>query len=88
MKSSPLSSIDEDLIGACYFLEDFRDEKKLDCLQTFVNCADIIEWIRTYTKGKILYEDAYISTSRKLFQTPLRILNLHADKWVYKLGMG
>ena len=51
MKFSPLSSIDEDLIGACAFLEDFRDEKKLDCLQTFVNCADIIEWIRTNTKG-------------------------------------
>ena len=60
MKSSPLSSIDENLINACSFLEDFRDEKKLDCLQTFVNCADFIEWIRTYTKGndsrKYLYK--------------------------------
>ena len=53
MKSSPLSSIDENLIDACSFLEDFRDDTKLDCLQTFVNCADIIEWIRTYTKGNV-----------------------------------
>ena len=51
MKSSPLSSIDESLIDACHFLEDFGDEKKLDCLRIFVDCADIIEWIRTYTKG-------------------------------------
>ena len=51
VKSSPLSSIDENLINACSFLEDFREERKLDCLQTFVSCADIIEWIRTYTKG-------------------------------------
>lgn len=51
MKSKPLSSIDETLINAGSFLEDFRDEQKLDCLRTFVDCADIIEWIRTYTKG-------------------------------------
>ena len=63
MKSSPLSSIDESLISACSFLEDFRDEKKLDCLQTFVNCADIIEWIRTYTKGNAPRKFLLVHTS-------------------------
>lgn len=51
MKSKPLSSIDQTLIDAGTFLEDFRDEKKLECLQTFVDCVEVVEWIRTYTKG-------------------------------------
>lgn len=53
MKSKPLSSIDETLIDAGTFLEEFRDEEKLDCLRTFVDCADIVGWIRTYTKGNL-----------------------------------
>ena len=51
MKSNPLSLIDERLIDAGSFLEDFRDEQKLDCLQKFVDSVEIIDWIRTYTKG-------------------------------------
>lgn len=62
-KSSPLSSIDENLIRACTFLEDFGDDRKLDCLQTFVNCADITEWIRTYTKGMSKY---FMQTTSRL----------------------
>ena len=53
MKSKPLSSFDQTLIDAGSFLEDFRDEQKLECLRTFVECVDIIGWIRTYTKGII-----------------------------------
>lgn len=51
MKSKSLSSIDQTLIDAGYFLEDFKDEQKLNCLSVFVECVDVIGWIRTYTKG-------------------------------------
>ena len=53
MQSSPLSSIDSKLTKAGKFLEQFEDNpQKVDCLQTFANCINIVEWIRKDTKGR------------------------------------
>jgi hypothetical protein len=52
MKDSSLGSIDHQMIDAKSFLEEMTaDAWKLECLQVFAKCSNIVEWIRKETKG-------------------------------------
>ena len=52
MKDEPLEKIDLKLIQARSFLEQFTSEQmKLDCLEKFAECLNIVGWIRKETKG-------------------------------------
>ena len=56
MKSAPLEKIDQKLIQAKSFLEQFTSEQmKLDCLEKFAACLNIVGWIRKETRGKPCY---------------------------------
>ena len=51
-----LSDIDESLKRAGLFLEDVaKNPQKVDCLDTFVRCKDIVKWLQKETKGKLHY---------------------------------
>ena len=52
MKDSTLDDIDQNLSNVKSFLEEFtKDTQKLDCLKTFSECMNIVEWIRKVSKG-------------------------------------
>lgn len=52
MKDEPLEKIDQKLIQAKSFLEQFTtDRMKVECLEKFAACLNIVEWIRKETKG-------------------------------------
>lgn len=52
MKDSTLDDIDQSLTDAKSFLEEFsKDSWKLDCLKSFSDCMNIVEWIRKVSKG-------------------------------------
>jgi hypothetical protein len=52
MKDKPLKVIDQSLINAGEFLGMVEgDRRRLDCLHTFAESLEVIEWIRTETKG-------------------------------------
>ncbi len=54
MKDVTLASIDSKLVEAGHFLNDILDKKsRKECLEAFVECQDIIEWLRKSTKSKI-----------------------------------
>jgi hypothetical protein len=50
MKDKPLDVIDQSLINAGEFLG-MVEGKRLDCLHTFAESLEVVEWIRTETKG-------------------------------------
>lgn len=53
MADASLDSIDHHrFVEAKSFLEQFtKDKEKLECLQVFATCVNIVEWIRKETKG-------------------------------------
>lgn len=52
ISNKTLSSIDDKLISAGEFLTSFMDRRSnIECLKTFAECFDIIEWIRKDTEG-------------------------------------
>ena len=52
MKDKPLDVIDQSLINAGEFLGMVEgDRRRLDCLRTFADSLEVVEWIRTETKG-------------------------------------
>ena len=52
MKDSTLDDIDQNLTDAKSFLEEFtKDAWKLNCLESFSNCMNIVDWIRKVSKG-------------------------------------
>ena len=55
MKDKSLDVIDQSLIDAGEFLGMVEEDKrKLDCLRTFADSLDVIEWIRSETKGTFM----------------------------------
>ena len=57
LKEEPLKSIELDgdlkLVGR--FLDDItNDDKKRECLKTFMDCRDIINWLKDNTKSKLI----------------------------------
>lgn len=61
ISNKTLSSIDEKLISAGEFLTSFMDHRSnFECLKTFAECFDIIEWIRKDTEGMLVCACMYI----------------------------
>lgn len=55
MKDKTLEVIDQSLIEAGEFLGLIEeDQRRLNCLRDFANSLDVVEWIRTETKGNFL----------------------------------
>ena len=55
MKDKPLDVIDQSLINAGEFLSVVEgDRRRLDCLRTFADSLEVVEWIRTETKGMFM----------------------------------
>ena len=53
--SQSLRDIDDTLVDAGEFLEDIaKDQRKVDCLQSFARCQDIVKWLKEVTKGETL----------------------------------
>ena len=47
-----LSDIDDSLVRAGVFLKDIaKNQRKVDCLNTFARCKDIMKWLQKETKG-------------------------------------
>ena len=56
MRDKPLKVIDQSLINAGDFLCKFEeDQRRLDCLRIFSDSLDVVEWIRSETKGIAIY---------------------------------
>ena len=52
-----LGDVDDRLVGAGVFLEDVaNDPKKVQCLDTFARCKDIVKWLKDVTKGEQNYK--------------------------------
>ena len=48
-----MNDVDENLVQAGVFLEDIaKNPRKVDCLDTFARCKDIVKWLQKETKGK------------------------------------
>ena len=53
MKDQTLAAVDENLVKTGKFLEDISsDPRKLQCLNHFAQCQEIIQWLRDVTNGK------------------------------------
>ena len=50
MKEQTLAEITDELVQAGHFLKEFTGER-LECIQSFCKCQNIVEWIRKTTKG-------------------------------------
>ena len=51
-KDQTLESVDEKLIKTGKFLEDISSNaRKLECLDCFAQCQEVIMWLRDVTKG-------------------------------------
>ena len=52
MKDKPLEIIDQSLVDAGDFLGMVEeDRRRLDCLRVFADSLEVVEWIRSETKG-------------------------------------
>ena len=57
MKDQTLQAIDESVVTAAKFLEDFaNDPKKRECLRAYAESQSIVKWIREETKGILLLQ--------------------------------
>ena len=53
-ESQTLNDVDDSLTRAGEFLEDIaKDPRKVECLDTFSKCKDIVKWLKDETKGKL-----------------------------------
>ena len=52
MKHQTLAAVDENLVKIGKFLENISsDPRKLQCLNYFVQCQEVIKWLRDVTNG-------------------------------------
>ena len=54
MGDQTLQVVDEHLVGVGQFLKSFateQQEEKLLCLQMFIKCQDVVQWLQKETKG-------------------------------------
>ena len=51
-ENQTLSDVDDRLINTGKFLEDVaNDPRKVNCLEMFAQCQDIVKWLKEETKG-------------------------------------
>jgi hypothetical protein len=69
-----LAGVDEKLMQAGVFLEDIaKNPQKVDCLDTFARCKDIVKWLQKETKG-----ESYSATSTVVHVSRSSLLfNIH-----------
>lgn len=49
-----LGSINQEFFEAGDFLKNFKEDRgKLQCLQSFIDCLDVVWWISNETQGKL-----------------------------------
>jgi hypothetical protein len=54
MKDQTLQDVNDCLIDAGRFMKDVaEDPNKVECLETFSRCQDIVKWLKEVTKGYI-----------------------------------
>eukprot|EP00731_Ephydatia_muelleri_P024237 Em0016g508a len=56
MKDQTLQVVDESLVGVGQFLQSFmtgKHREKLSCLETFITCQDVVQWLREVTKDVV-----------------------------------
>ena len=52
MKHQTLAAVDENLVTTGKFLENISsDPKKLQCLNYFAQCQEVVKWLRNVTNG-------------------------------------
>ena len=52
MKDQTLAAVDENLVKTGKFLKNISsDSKKLQCLNYFAQCQEVIKWLRDVTNG-------------------------------------
>ena len=54
MKDQTLADINDDLVEAGMFLSEFTGDK-LECINRFCECKEIVDWIRNTTDGCLLF---------------------------------
>ena len=65
MNDQTLKDVDESLTETGKFLKDVaRDHRKVDCLEMFAQCQDIVKWLQETTKGqyRLVYEKYIIES--------------------------
>ncbi len=85
MKNETLDSIDSSLINTGHFLKEILDNaSKKECLQAFVDCQDIIKWLRMSTKSnycckwlRILIESYYYCCNQHFQSGPLQYVYIY-----------
>ena len=58
MKDQTLHVVDESLVGVGQFFKSFmtgQHREKLCCLETFITCQDVVQWLREVTKGIVWF---------------------------------
>ena len=79
MKDIPLDAIDQSLINAGEFLGMVEeDRRRLDCLRTFADSLEVVEWIRHETKGTFILQSSIqkVKGSLSLSLSPFLSLSL------------
>ena len=53
MEHQTLQDVDDSLIDTGKFLQDIaRDTRKVNCLEKFAKCQNIVKWLKEVTKGQ------------------------------------
>ena len=53
MKHQTLAAVDENLVKTGKFLENISsDSRKLQCLNHFTQCQEVVKWLRDATKSE------------------------------------
>lgn len=54
MKDQTLQDVNDSLIDAGKFIKDVAEEpSKVQCLETFSQCQDIVQWLKNVARGYI-----------------------------------
>ena len=68
MEDQTLKAIDQNVVTAAKFLEDFAsDKKKRECLKAYAESTKIVKWIRKETKGNIVCVCVCVCVSVRTF---------------------
>ena len=51
MKDQTLEAVNENLVKTGEFLESISSDSKLQCLNYFAQCQEVIKWLREITSG-------------------------------------
>ena len=56
MKDQTLKDVDDSLVQVGEFLQELiTHQQRIECLQQFIGCKKIVEWLREETNGQLIY---------------------------------